>query len=174
MNSMHLSGSLRNQKNKIINYQIANMPLVFQTENFTIVAPDTPHVSRTDGGHIVIGPVVTVEDRTQLSPRLAKEMMKLTMVAGEAMKTVLARHGIDVGRINYQDNGNWKHSLHIHLYGRAKGAVVQKYGTALQFPATPQAFKEMMGNLEPLTEGDCNEIRKEIERLLETEKYKHF
>jgi len=33
--------------------------------------------------------------------------MKLTMMVGEAMATALNRRGIDIGRINYQDNGNW-------------------------------------------------------------------
>lgn len=150
------------------------MPTIFQTKNFKVVASGMPHVSRTDGGHIVVAPLEPVEDRTKLDVARAQEMMVLTMVAGEAMKTVLARHGIEIGRINYQDNGNWKHQLHIHLYGRAKGAVVQKYGTPLQFPPTYEAFVASMGNLEPLTEEDCKEIREEIERLLETEKYRNF
>lgn len=31
------------------------------------------------------------------------------------MKTVLTRQGIETGRINYQDNGNWRHELHVQI-----------------------------------------------------------
>ena len=55
--------------------------------------------------------------------------MKLTMVTGEAMQNVLTKKGIDIGRINYQDNGNWRHELHVHLYGRARGARVKSLDT---------------------------------------------
>ncbi|MEO7727795.1 MAG: HIT domain-containing protein, partial [Burkholderiales bacterium] len=110
------------------------MALIFETTNFSVSTPEQPHVARGDGGHLIINPKVTVEDRTSLSRALAIELMKLTMVCGEAMKTVLTRKGIDIGRINYQDNGNWRHELHLHLYGRAHGAKLQPYGHPLSFP----------------------------------------
>jgi hypothetical protein len=96
------------------------------------------------------------------------------MVAGAAMKTVLARKGIDIGRINYQDNGNWRHELHIHIYGRAHAAKIQTYGHPLAFPPTAQAFREQMGNLEPLNASDVAELKAEIERLLASPKYRDF
>jgi diadenosine tetraphosphate (Ap4A) HIT family hydrolase len=104
------------------------MALIFESENFIVEAADRPHVDRLDGGHIRILPKARVRDRTQLSPDLAKELMKLTMIAGEAMEMALGRRGIDIGRINYQDNGNWGvfkpegPYLHLHLYGRARSA----------------------------------------------------
>ena len=150
------------------------MPLIYETPNFTISTPDQPHVSRGDGGHMIINPKVTVEDRTHLSRALAIELMKLTMVAGEAMKTVMTRNGIDIGRINYQDNGNWRHELHIHLYGRARGATLQTYGHPLALPPTARAFREQMGNLEPLHQDDIAELKAEIARLLGTDKYRDF
>lgn len=150
------------------------MPLIFESPNFVITTPEHPHVSRGDGGHLIINPRATVEDRTQLSRELAIELMKLTMVAGEAMKTVLAQKGIDLGRINYQDNGNWRHELHVHLYGRARGATLQTYGHPLALPPTAQAFREQMGNLEPLREGDIADLAAEIARLLGTGKYRNF
>ena len=150
------------------------MPLIYETPNFTISTPDQPHVSRGDGGHMIINPKVTVEDRTHLSRALAIELMKLTMVAGEAMKTVMTRNGIDIGRINYQDNGNWRHELHIHLYGRARGATLQTYGHPPALPPTAQAFKEQMGNLESLHQDDIAELKAEIERLLASAKYRDF
>lgn len=133
-----------------------------------------PHVSRSDGGHIVIDPKVPVEDRTQLSAEQAIELMKLTMVAGAAMKTVLTQRGIDIGRINYQDNGNWRPELHVHLYGRARGARLQPWGHALAFPPTREAFQRDMGSLEALNDGDIADLRAEIARLLATEKYARF
>jgi len=147
---------------------------VFAAAHFTIVVPERPHVARGDGGHLIINPKVTVEDRTQLAREQAIELVKLTMVAGEAMTTVLTRRGIPIGRINYQDNGNWRHELHVHLYGRARDAVLQPWGHALAFPPTAAAFREQMGNLDPLNAQDVAELNTEIARLWDTEKYRDF
>jgi diadenosine tetraphosphate (Ap4A) HIT family hydrolase len=147
------------------------MPLIYETPNFTVIAPEKPHIDRADGGHIIINPKVTVEDRTKLSADLAKELMKLSMVVGEAMHTVLNQRGVDIGRLNYQDNGNWRPELHLHLYGRAKSAKIQPYGQALHFPKPEKGHYE---GLEPLNAGDIDAIRAEIERLLGTEKYQWF
>ena len=148
--------------------------LIFESQNFEVITPEHPHVSRGDGGHLIINPKVAVEDRTKLPRDKAAELMKLTMVAGEAMKTVLTQGGIEIGRINYQDNGNWRHELHVHLYGRALGAVIQTYGHPLSFPPTPEAFKVQMGNLEPLNKDDIAALKAEIIRLLATDKYRDF
>lgn len=153
------------------------MAVIYETDDFTVISSEKPHVDRIDGGHIKIVPKVRVRDRTQLSPELAKELMKLTMVVGEAMVIGLNRRGIDVGRINYQDNGNWGvfnpegPYLHVHLYGRAKSAKVQKYGDALYLPHRETGFYD---SFQPLDHEDVQEIRKEIERLLLTPKYRSF
>jgi diadenosine tetraphosphate (Ap4A) HIT family hydrolase len=150
------------------------MPSIIETKHFEITAPERPHVSRGDGGHLIINPKLPVEDRTRLSREQAIELVKLTMVVGEAMKTVMTRRGIDIGRINYQDNGNWRHELHVHVYGRARGAKIQPFGHALAFPPTREAFLKEMGDLEPLGGEDVKALRVEIERLLGTEKYRAF
>jgi diadenosine tetraphosphate (Ap4A) HIT family hydrolase len=150
------------------------MTIIFESRHFILKTLDQPHVSRNDGGHVVINPRVTVADRTQLSREQAIELMKLTMVTGEAMKTVLTRKGVDIGRINYQDNGNWRHELHVHLYGRARSATLQIWGQPLAFPPTAEAFRKEMGNLEALRDDDIAELGAEISRLLETEKYRDF
>lgn len=150
------------------------MAVIYEARHFVLRTLDQPHVSRSDGGHIVIDPRVAVEDRTQLSREQAVELVKLTMVGGAAMKTVLTRKGIDIGRINYQDNGNWRAELHVHLYGRARDARLQPFGHALAFPPTREAFKREMGNLEPLREDDIIELRAEIGRLLASDKYRDF
>ena len=150
------------------------MKSVYATRHFDIVVLDQPHVARRDGGHLVINPRVPVEDRTQLTAEQAIELVKLTMVAGEAMQTVLTRRGVTIGRINYQDNGNWRHELHIHLYGRAFNATLQPYGHSLRFPATKADFLADMGDLEPLTDADVAELQSEIQRLLATERYRSW
>ena len=147
------------------------MPIIFESSHFTVEVPERPHIDRLDGGHIVINPKVPVEDRTKLSPTLAKELMMLTMVAGEAMTIGLNKRGIDVARINYQDNGNWRHELHIHLYGRAKSATKQTYGEALHFPKPEKGYYE---GLDPLDAEDILEIGREMERIIVTAKYKNF
>ena len=150
------------------------MAIVYRSVHFEIVVPERPHVTRADGGHLIINPKVSIEDRTKLSREQALELVKLTMVAGEAMQTVLTRKGIPIGRINYQDNGNWRHELHVHLYGRSRDATIQPWGTFLQIPPTRDAFNARMGNLEPLNADDVRDLRAEIERLLTSEKYRDF
>ena len=150
------------------------MTTVYEAAHFEILVPERPHVTRADGGHLVINPKVAVEDRTKLERGQAVELVKLTMVTGEAMKIVLTRKGIPIGRINYQDNGNWRHELHVHLYGRARNASIQPWGTFLQIPPTREAFSAKMGNLEPLNAEDVRDLRAEIERLLASEKYRDF
>ena len=153
--------------------------LIYETENFLIVAAEHPHIDRLDGGHVKIVPKVRVRDRTELSLELATELMKLTMIVGEAMALGLNKRGIDVGRINYQDNGNWRvldpdgPYLHIHLYGRAVSASTQKYGDAIHLPHRESGFYD---NLTPLESEDVDAIRSEIERLLKTPKFStdHF
>ncbi|MEY4598589.1 MAG: hypothetical protein RLZZ445_1386 [Pseudomonadota bacterium] len=150
------------------------MAVIYEAQHFVLRTLDQPHVSRSDGGHIVIDPKVAVEDRTHLSREQAVELVKLTMAGGEAIKTVLTRKGIRIGRINYQDNGNWRAELHVHLYGRAHGATLQPFGHALAFPPTREAFRREMGNLEALREDDIIELREEIIRLLASDKYRDF
>ncbi|OIP22392.1 hypothetical protein COX95_01870 [bacterium CG_4_10_14_0_2_um_filter_33_32] len=149
--------------------------LIYETKNFIAEAVSEPHVSREDGGHIRIVPKRRVVDRTALSPKEATEMARLIMLAGEAMVKGLNNRGIDIGRINYQDNGNWSvfspqgSYLHIHLYGRAKSAPKQKYGDSLHFPHRETGFYD---NAKPMDDDDITEIQRVIEELLKEDKYK--
>ena len=149
--------------------------MIYESENFFVEASERPHVDRNDGGHIKIYPKVRLLDRQQLSPKQAIELMRLTVVVGQAMNKIMNEHGVDIGRINYQDNGNWtvfkpEGSLHIHLYGRAKSAKTHKYGQACYFPYigdNPEYYK----NFKPLNKGDVKDIKTEIKRLLKEEKF---
>ncbi len=149
---------------------------IYESANFIVKVPGKPHVDRNDGGHVAIYPKVDIVDRQQLSPKQAIELMRLTIIVGQAMTTVMNEHGVDIGRINYQDNGNWMvfkpggAYLHIHLYGRAKSAKIQKYGQACYFPhmdEKPDFYK----NFKQLTAEDANDICIEIEKLLKEEKF---
>jgi len=161
------------QENKLDSLEISN--LIYETGNFIVEAMQKALVTRLDGGHITITPKIRVDNRTLLTPKLAIELMYLTMLIGEAMTVGLINCGIDIGRINYQDNGNWGvfkpggAYLHIHLYGRAKSATIQKYGEACFFPFRETGFYD---DFEPLNNTDIIEIRKQIIHLLTLEKYR--
>jgi diadenosine tetraphosphate (Ap4A) HIT family hydrolase len=152
------------------------MALLFDSSNFTIESVERPLIDRNDGGHLTINPKVRVSTRQELTPLQAVELTRLTMVAGEAMTNVMNAHGVDIGRINYQDNGNWSvflpegPALHVHVYGRAKNARYQKYGEALYFPHRAK-HPELYDNLQPLTERDCGAITAEITKLMKEERY---
>ena len=146
------------------------MALIYEADNFLVEAVDKPHIDRDDGGHVIIYPKIKVCDRQQLSVELAVELMILTIIVGQAMREVMNRHGVDIARINYQDNGNWGvfnsegPYLHIHLYGRAKSAKIQKYGQACVFPhieENPEYYK----HLKPLNKNDIGAMKTEIEKL---------
>lgn len=100
------------------------MSLIFETTNFIVESHEKPEIDRIEGGHIKISPKVEIEDRALLTPEQAIELMRLTIVMGIAMKEGMKRSGVNIGRINYQDNGNWTPHLHIHLYGRAIDAKI--------------------------------------------------
>lgn len=150
--------------------------LIYETYNFIVEAPEKPHVDRDDGGHIIILPKIRVLDRQHLTPDLAVELMWLTTLVGEAMVIAMNDRGVDIGRINYHDSGNWSvfkpegPYLHYHIYGRAKSAKYQKYGEALHCPLR-SAHPEYYANFKPINKEDIEAIRKEIERLLQTEHY---
>ena len=152
------------------------MAIIYTSENFFVEAVEKPHVDRDDGGHIKIYPKVRLLDRQQLSPKHAIELMRLTIIVGEAMAKVMNEHGVDIGRMNYQDNGNWSifkpegPYFHIHLYGRAKSAKVQKYGQACYFPHREEKG-EYYKNFKPLNADDVRDIKAEIEKLFKEKKY---
>ncbi len=147
---------------------------IYETNNFYIQAAKKPFIDRSEGGHIYLFPKIEVSDRTKLTPKLAIEYTKLSMVVGEAMKSAMARQGIEIGIINYQDMGNWGvfkpegPTLHMQIYGRAKTASIQKYGDAVQLPHRETGFYD---NFKPLSEEDVDEIKADIEKLLQTDKY---
>ncbi len=152
------------------------MTFIYASTHFNVVSAEPPHVDRNDGGHIVISPKVRVSSKAHLAPHQLIELIRLDTLVGQAMITVMNRHGVDVGRINSQDNGNWGvdipegPSLHIHIYGRAKSAKIQQWGHALYLPHK-RDHPAFYHQLKPLSSEDVADIQQEIQRLLTEEKY---
>lgn len=161
------------------------MAVIFETNDYLVETSDVkPHHSRPNGGHVRVSPKMDVDHRQELPLDIATGLMHLTIVTGEAFANVMRANGIDVVRINYQDNGNWAHRpdrnrknhLHIHLYVRSNGEKhptndprFQAFPDALVFPGPETDYYD---KFEPLTEKDCLEIKQEVLRLLATDKYK--
>ncbi len=150
------------------------MAQIYETKNFIVEAFEKPHVTRTDGGHIKIYPKKETVDRTELSPKLAIELIRLSMVVGKAMKIGMTNRGIKIVRINYQDMGNWAFKnkkqpcFHIHVYGRAKDAKFQLYQEAVQLPDRSTGFYD---KFESLNKEDILEIQKQIKLILKEDKF---
>lgn len=148
---------------------------IYETKNFIVESHEKPFVSRTDGGHIRIRVKDdSVTDRTKLEPKTAIELMRLTMIVGVAFEKAMNNLGIPVVKINYQDMGNWawktntKPFLHIHVFGRASNAVKQIWPESVYLPDRGTGFYD---GFEPLNSQDIEEIKKQIDIVLQEEKY---
>ena len=151
--------------------------IVYSTENFDLEVPIKPFVSREEGGHLRIMSKLQVSDRTKLTREQAIEYTKLSMMAGEALTSGLAKMGIDVGIVNYQEMGNWSvfkpqgPTLHMHIFGRAKTATIQEYGQAVKLPPRETGFYDEFA---PLDAEDISEIKKSLHELASSPKYMEF
>lgn len=130
---------------------------------------------RTDGGHIRIKiKDKTVTDRTKIEPKVAIELVRLTMIIGEAFELAMNNRGIPVVKINYQDMGNWAYKtgdkpyLHYHVFGRASNAVKQPWPESVYLPDRETGFYE---GFEPLNDEDIEEIRRQIDIVEAREKF---
>lgn len=161
-----------NEANKIKPFEDT---IIYETENFVATVPKFPHIPRLDGGHLMIRQKdFLFESRSELSPKLAVEVIRLTILLGEAMTKAMRNRGIMIERINYQENGNWAYQkgnnpvFHIHLYGRTKNSVTQKWGEALVFPNKSTGFYD---TFDPFNEEDIKEIKKQLAIFEKKEKY---
>ena len=151
------------------------MAHIHETKNFIVESHEQPFLPRTDGGHIRIKIKDTsIEDRTQLEPQVAIEIMRLTMIVGEALQVAMNNRGVPVIKINYQDMGNWAYKqgkkpyLHYHVFGRASNAVKQPWPESMYLPDRDTGFYE---GFEALNEDDIKEIQKQIAVVEAKEKY---
>lgn len=151
------------------------MANIYETENFVVESQSEPFVSRTDGGHIRIRiKDKSITDRTKLEPKVAIELIRLTMIVGEAFEIAMNNRGVPVVKVNYQDMGNWAYKrnekpfLHVHIFGRAINAVKQIWPESVYLPARESGFYE---GFEPLNTEDIEEIKKQIFQIEAKEKY---
>ena len=151
--------------------------LIFESANFIVESHEQPFVPRTDGGHIRIRiKDWGIADRTKIEPKVAIELMRLTMIVGEAFEVAMNNRGIPVVKINYQDMGNWaaktgeKPFLHIHIFGRATDAVKQPWPESVYLPDRKTGFYE---GFEPLNNEDIREIKKQIAIIEAQSKYRN-
>ena len=149
--------------------------VIYKTENFQVDVPNLVHITRKEGGHLCIRPIEPIINRTYLSPKKATELIRLTMLVGEAYEKAMKIRGVEIGIINYQENGNWaflknvEPKMHIHVYGRTNNSNKQHWGEALFLPNPSTDF---YNDNEPINEGDIEEILNQIKLLENEEKYK--
>lgn len=151
------------------------MTQIYESKNFIVESHEEPFLPRTDGGHIRIKVKdASIEDRTQLDTPAAIELMRLSMIVGEALQVAMNNRGIPVIKINYQDMGNWAYKkgkkpyLHYHIFGRATNAVKQPWPESMYLPDRGTGFYE---GFEALNDEDILEIQKQIKVTEEKEKY---
>jgi|SRR3989338_5732831 len=149
--------------------------IIFETQNFAVEVPSRPFVDRAEGGHVRIMSNIKVRDRTKLSTEQALEYTLLSMLVGEALEIGMLKRGVEIGIVNYQEMGNWSVfkpegvTMHMHIFGRAKSAIIQKYGEAVKLPFRETGFYE---GFNPLDSDDLSSIKEEMSELSKSEKYK--
>ncbi len=121
--------------------------VIYATEHFTVQLPAKPHIPREDGGHIYITSKEHFTDRTEMPAELLHEMADLSAACARSYRRALSDHGVEVARINFQENGNWAFR---------KGGT-QEWGQALSFPDPDTGFYD---GFAPLTEADIESFLK--------------
>lgn len=138
--------------------------IAFEGTFFSLFFPKVPMVYREDGGHLIMIPKRHVVDIADFTDSETQEYMVLAKAASKVMYSLLPELGIDVGRINYHDNGNLEADKkigahqHLHFYGRARSAKFQKWKSNLSFPDfDPQ--QEYYKNATHFTDAEKHKIR---------------
>jgi diadenosine tetraphosphate (Ap4A) HIT family hydrolase len=158
---------------------VGELTVLHSGESCGLYLPAKPHIKPHDGGHLMVIPHRSVDERSKLSPFEALELTFLSIVGGKILES---QHG--AAWINYQENGNWKLDtgketiLHLHVYGRSKTAQSQPYGEALSFPLrrdletwhvepyTPAEIDADIGKAADITQEDWTaRFRKALETL---------
>ena len=115
--------------------------ILYEGKHHSLFFPAVPMVYREDGGHVILLPKRHVTDVSFFTNEEAHEYMVFYMAAGKLMYDIVPTFGIDLGRVNYHDNGNLEADKkigahqHLHFYGRARSARHQKWKDNLVFPS---------------------------------------
>lgn len=125
---------------------IGNNYLLWENDKFIVKTPFNPHLSYTEGLHIVVM-TKTNEKNAWEDPEISGTTFKLAAkVCQIAEELHLAPW------FNIQSNGNWgllpdgAPWFHVHIYGRNK---TQSWGKPITLPEAPKTF-----NNEPMPEAD--------------------
>ena len=87
----------------------------------------------------------------------------------------MPERGLNLYRLNYQDNGNWafvrgeQPVLHVHIYGRTRDEQHQEFGQALKLPYIDTGFYD---GFDPLSADDIAALHGRMEKLAATEKFR--
>jgi hypothetical protein len=156
------------------------MTYISETQYFIVESHDQPFVDREDWGHIRIRikdeykDIVT--DRTKLKSDQAIELIRLTMIVGEALEFCMNTYfSIPVIKINYQDMWNryakkewWKPFLHVHIFWRSKDAKYQPRPESVYLPDRSTWFYD---KFRPLTTHQIEKLHEYIAKLDTDTKY---
>lgn len=128
------------------------MSIVFaHLPHIDFCVPSRPHIDFIEGGHLFIEPAdKSITERCEISTEDLLEMSLATQLLGAAIQEVFPQYGVELYRLNYQDNGNWSFLrgevplMHIHIYGRAQNETKQSFGQALVFPPPDDAYYDTL------------------------------
>ena len=129
--------------------------ILCRTKTFDVYKMERPFIDRNEGGHLMIKSRVKVKDRTELTLEQTIEYALLSEVVGKALELGLTENGVEIGNLNWQEMGNWGVfnpngiTMHMHVFGRAKNAKIQKYGEAAKLPFRNTGFYDKFESLYP-------------------------
>lgn len=146
--------------------------IVYESDSFTLKTAEKPHIDLHDGGHMVLIPKRSgLYDITQLSNQELRELAWFQKHWVIAMIKTFTQAWIEMDMVNIQINGNWSahkplenRLFHVHFYGRAKWAKVQKYGESLNFPSDKK-FPEFYTNNMRISAEIINHMRTYFEAI---------
>lgn len=152
---------------------------IWETDNFMVVVPPNPHISREEGGHMIIigkGNKYRYDSRLDLTPSEVLEVQRLCQMICNAYRIAMKKRNIDIIRINYFEAGNWAYKdkkvktfYHEHIYGRTINAKKQIFPEAPYLPNRNTGFYD---DFVPLSDEDIFYIIEEMQKLDLSEKYK--
>ncbi len=155
--------------------------VIWETENFMVVVPKQPFISREEGGHIFIlgsGDKYRYNSREDLTPSEVLEVQRLCQMICCAFKSAMKEQGIDIIRINYFEAGNWSYKpdsvdvkayYHEHIFGRTLNAKKQVFPEAPYLPSRDTGFYD---DFKPITDEDIELIVEKMEKLELEDKFK--
>lgn len=157
--------------------------VIWETENFMVVVPPHPLVSREEGGHIIIigkDNKYKYDSRLDFKPKEILEVQRLCQMICNAYKKAMKKRNINIIRINYFEAGNWafkkdymknnevKTFYHEHIFGRVVDAKKQIFPEAPYLPNRNTGFYD---SFEPFNDDDIKCIVDEMRIVELDEKY---